>query len=76
MVATCERFPDFAFVFGCDGLMMRLCADAMVALNSNTEANRRTEMELAKDRGFWFILLIIGATSTKERTVATENYAT
>ena len=76
MVATCERFPEFAFVFGCDGLMMRLCADTMAAVNSNTKANRRTEVELAKDRGFWFILLIIGATTTKKRTVAKENYAT
>ena len=56
--------------------MMRLCADTMIAVNSNPKANRRTKVKLAKDRGFWFILLIIGATSTKERTVATENYAT
>ena len=54
---------------------MRLCADTTVTVNSNTKANRKTEEELARERGFWSILLIIGATSTKKLTNARENYA-
>src|ERR1043165_7984705 len=56
--------------------MMRLCATRPAAAITNTNASRKTEDVLAREWGVWFILLIIGATSTKKLKNAKANYAT
>ena len=73
-VATCVRLPEFELPWP-EGRMILLCAMIVEAASRAVPTYLKIEDEMAKPRGDWFIVLIIGATSTKNLANAIENYA-
>src|SRR4029078_2913097 len=73
-VATCWRFPELE-LFCWAGVTIWLCAMLNASASEIIPPCLRTEEEIVTNRGECFIVLVIGATSTK-RTDSRENYAT
>src|SRR5256885_4824951 len=55
--------------------MILLCAMMVEVASRAVPTYLKVEDEMAKPRGDWFIVLVIGATSTKNLANAIENYA-
>ena len=75
-VAIWVRLPEFELRWP-DGRLVLLCAVIVEAASRAIARYLKTEDEMARPRGDWFIVLIIGATSTKKlaNADAIENYA-
>ena len=73
-VAIWVRLLEFELPWP-DGRMILLCAMIVEAASRAIATYLKIEDEMAKPRGDWFIVLVIGATSMKALANAIENYA-